>query len=494
VKGECRYKPEGSHLKFTAMSNEADELGEEGMKLKDIVDPSEADVLCGRGGAALRHPGNQTYRRLVHLNKGLYITCLKAEKLKISRSIVAAIREQKGRFLERDTNEGTWFDIGDKKAIEKTSQALREGQPKLRKKIAELGGGAAGAAALLESQFPSALYNNTIGGAATTDTLSQRQKLQQHAQMQMQMQQQQHLHHQQQQQQQQQQHQQQQHQRGAFDPSAMAPPPPPPGMSPGMSPSIRSPNMRLTDTAIQEEFPGLNQAFRKSSIRGSVDGTGTHTDVSQLSLMSDYSNFGFESIGSISIPSAPTYGATPSTLGSAISIDRRKYFASIKYSSSQATAKSRSTIGSNNGSNSSKQLYASNRSMDGMPDIHLVESNPSLYSGMSHASGNDKNSSDVTRVFESRRSLMSGDRISTVDGASENSIFSDLSGKIGNVSTRSMAMSDFSDMSKKITTNTSTRSMALSELSGMDDVIDEIPPLYDLDTFTNALSGDNMDL
>jgi len=299
---------------------------------------------------------------------------------------------------------------------------------------------------------------------------------------------------QQQQQQQQQQHQQQQHQRGAFDPSAMAPPPPPPGMSPGMSPSIRSPNMRLTDTAIQEEFPGLNQAFRKSSIRGSVDGTGTHTDVSQLSLMSDYSNFGFESIGSISIPSAPTYGATPSTLGSAISIDRRKYFASIKYSSSQATAKSRSTIGSNNGSNSSKQLYASNRSMDGMPDIHLVESNPSLYSGMSHASGNDKNSSDVTRVFESRRSLMSGDRISTVDGASENSIFSDLSGKIGNVSTRSMAMSDFSDMSKKITTNTSTRSMALSELSGMDDVIDEIPPLYDLDTFTNALSGDNMDL
>jgi hypothetical protein len=76
-----------------------------------IIEISESDVLCGRGGAALRHPGNQTYRRLVNLNKGLYITCLKTEKLKISRSIVAAIREQKGRFLEKET-ETSFYDIG----------------------------------------------------------------------------------------------------------------------------------------------------------------------------------------------------------------------------------------------------------------------------------------------------------------------------------------------------------------------------------------------
>jgi hypothetical protein len=112
---------------------------DEEVSMIDVTDPRETDVLCGRGGAALRHPGNQTYRRLVNLNKGLYITCLKTEKLKISRSIVAAIREQKGRFLERDSKKGTWYDIGDKKAIEKTSQALREGQPKLRAKMVEMG-------------------------------------------------------------------------------------------------------------------------------------------------------------------------------------------------------------------------------------------------------------------------------------------------------------------------------------------------------------------
>jgi hypothetical protein len=80
---------------------------------KNITETYDSDVLCGRGGAALRHPGNLTYRRLVNLNKGLYITCLKTEKLKISRSIVAAIREQRGRFLEKDAKNDMWYDIGE---------------------------------------------------------------------------------------------------------------------------------------------------------------------------------------------------------------------------------------------------------------------------------------------------------------------------------------------------------------------------------------------
>jgi hypothetical protein len=61
------------------------------------------------------------------------------EKLKISRSIVGEIRNHGGRFLERHRDE--WREIGEKKAVEKTSQALREGQPKLRQTMdVELGG------------------------------------------------------------------------------------------------------------------------------------------------------------------------------------------------------------------------------------------------------------------------------------------------------------------------------------------------------------------
>jgi len=122
--------------------------------LTGVTKITENDIICGRGGVALKHPGNLAYRKIVGLNKGIYATCLKAEKLKISKSIVAAIREIEGRFLEREDgkptsslderdengNPVTWKDIGDKRAIEKTSQALREGQPKLLKKLAAMQG------------------------------------------------------------------------------------------------------------------------------------------------------------------------------------------------------------------------------------------------------------------------------------------------------------------------------------------------------------------
>jgi hypothetical protein len=46
----------------------------------------------------------------------------------VARVIVRAIRngDPPGRFLKKDSANGKWFDIGDKKAAEKTSQALRE--------------------------------------------------------------------------------------------------------------------------------------------------------------------------------------------------------------------------------------------------------------------------------------------------------------------------------------------------------------------------------
>jgi hypothetical protein len=60
----------------------------------------------------------------------------------ISRSIVEAVRslDPPGRFLEKDTVTVLWSDIGHKKAVEKTSQALRDGAASLRKQLsADLG-------------------------------------------------------------------------------------------------------------------------------------------------------------------------------------------------------------------------------------------------------------------------------------------------------------------------------------------------------------------
>ncbi|KAL7517565.1 hypothetical protein ACHAWX_002484 [Stephanocyclus meneghinianus] len=132
-----------------------------------IFDITCNDVVMGRGSGTQNHCGNVTYRKLVHLNKvwpplgcyfdvffftlhcyhrksihsifckkELYATSSKFDKLKISKAIVAAIRKFGGRFLQFDGDEGH-FDIGDKRAWDKTSQALREGQTEVRARLAE---------------------------------------------------------------------------------------------------------------------------------------------------------------------------------------------------------------------------------------------------------------------------------------------------------------------------------------------------------------------
>lgn len=103
-------------------------------QLQGIVTPHPNDVLCGRGGGSNNHPGNESFRELVNEVKFPYVNCPKREKPLIARRIVEAVRNQTppGRFLSKDSKTGLWNDIGDGKAREKTSQALREGAPVIR--------------------------------------------------------------------------------------------------------------------------------------------------------------------------------------------------------------------------------------------------------------------------------------------------------------------------------------------------------------------------
>ena len=76
---------------------------------------------------------------LTHLLQEVYVTSTKRQKMQISRSVVKAVRSMNppGRFLERDPETGLYYDIGDKKAAEKTSQALRDGAAALRKQLSQ---------------------------------------------------------------------------------------------------------------------------------------------------------------------------------------------------------------------------------------------------------------------------------------------------------------------------------------------------------------------
>jgi hypothetical protein len=83
------------------------------------------------------HVGNEYFRTLVRKHKLDYVRCPKPQKGKFSRMIVDEIkaRDPPGRFLKQDESTKLWYDIGDKKALDKTRQALREGAPEIVKEI-----------------------------------------------------------------------------------------------------------------------------------------------------------------------------------------------------------------------------------------------------------------------------------------------------------------------------------------------------------------------
>lgn len=91
------------------------------------------DVLSGRGGGTNVHPGNRLFRDLINVHRRAYLKARKNDKPSISRAIVKEIRRHDGRFLKRDEKTGLWFEIGDDAAREKTSQALRQRAPEMRK-------------------------------------------------------------------------------------------------------------------------------------------------------------------------------------------------------------------------------------------------------------------------------------------------------------------------------------------------------------------------
>ena len=102
--------------------------------MEGITEPHKNDVLCGRGGGSNNWSGNESFRELVNRVKCDYLGCPKREKPVLAMRIVQAVRAQSppGRFLQHDKLTESWKDIGDNKAREKSSQALREGAPLIR--------------------------------------------------------------------------------------------------------------------------------------------------------------------------------------------------------------------------------------------------------------------------------------------------------------------------------------------------------------------------
>jgi DNA-directed RNA polymerase delta subunit len=93
-------------------------------RLTHVQEPTDLDVLCGRGGLINQHKGNIVYRKIVEYNKGVYRQVPKRYRILVPQSIVHTIYQAGGRFLQASDNE--WMEISLARATQKTSQALRE--------------------------------------------------------------------------------------------------------------------------------------------------------------------------------------------------------------------------------------------------------------------------------------------------------------------------------------------------------------------------------
>ena len=87
---------------------------------------TDLDVISGRGSGIQNHIGNINYRAIVSSRRREYTSVKKFQKIRISKEIVATIRDGGGRFLELDKCTQLYYDIGDVHAVAKTSQALRD--------------------------------------------------------------------------------------------------------------------------------------------------------------------------------------------------------------------------------------------------------------------------------------------------------------------------------------------------------------------------------
>jgi len=96
-----------------------------------IAEPGPNDCLFGRGGGTNHHPGNKLYRKIVEDAKDRYLASKRLDKPLVAMDIINGWRalDPPGRFLKLNDSTKLWDDVGDKKAREKTSQALREKTP-----------------------------------------------------------------------------------------------------------------------------------------------------------------------------------------------------------------------------------------------------------------------------------------------------------------------------------------------------------------------------
>jgi hypothetical protein len=84
------------------------------------VEPSNNDILCGRGKSFLNHEGNKRFREIVSKYANAYIKASKRTKRsEVVKVVLNETINTGARFLKRSENKQEWYDGGMKVAMEK---------------------------------------------------------------------------------------------------------------------------------------------------------------------------------------------------------------------------------------------------------------------------------------------------------------------------------------------------------------------------------------
>mmetsp|Transcript_23096 Transcript_23096/g.48117 ORF Transcript_23096/g.48117 Transcript_23096/m.48117 type:complete len:269 (-) Transcript_23096:353-1159(-) len=91
-----------------------------------FVEPTELDVLCERGGRSRNNPGNMKYLATKDIMQARYLASDKEAKTPISQELLDIVHAWGGRFLALEKTSHRWYEIDNKRARKKCSQALRD--------------------------------------------------------------------------------------------------------------------------------------------------------------------------------------------------------------------------------------------------------------------------------------------------------------------------------------------------------------------------------
>ena len=118
------------HVDFISMPIPVADTSSSTILLPINFEPSNYDIICGRGKACYDHIGNRRFRVTADINLHKYMNAAsRFEKSLVVNSIVDQIKETSsstcGGFVKKDPLTGRWYALGDEPSREKIGHTLR---------------------------------------------------------------------------------------------------------------------------------------------------------------------------------------------------------------------------------------------------------------------------------------------------------------------------------------------------------------------------------